>query len=533
MSTTHAAPGATDADTRPSRRGTLLVADRVVTLGHGRYLARALLVRGKRVVWVGDDPDRAPPHAARVDLAGCVVGPAFVDAHAHLTPTGISLTGLDLHGVASGAELLRALRTYAEQHTGRIIWGHGYDSYAFPDELPTPRELSLAAVGRAVYLSRVDGHSSLVDEQTLSMAPLARATGVDRDASGNPTGVLRREANHIVRRWSVGAMSAEELAAARRAAAAQAAKLGIASVHEMGGPDIMGADDFDAWHQGSWPIEVVPYWGAPDLGFVAQRDLRQVGGDLFLDGSLGSHSAALARPYSDRPEVTGGLEYDDATVTDLFREATHAGVQVGVHAIGDAAVGQAVRCWRAVADGLPDHAADAIRRLHHRLEHAELLPPGVLGTIAELGLVISAQPAFERTWGGPHGMYAARLGTERASRTNPYRALADHGIGLAFGSDANVTPLDPWGGVHAAEHRDPPDHAITRLEAVSASTLGGRYAARQERYVGVVRAGMRADLAVWQGNPFRDPDPRGTSCVLTLRRGRVIHGDAPLPGWDD
>jgi hypothetical protein len=130
-------------------------------------------------------------------------------------------------------------------------------------------------------------------------------------------------------------------------------------------------------------------------------------------------------------------------------------------------------------------------------------------------------------------MYEQRLGVERASQTNPFRALADRGVGLAFGSDSNVTPMDPWAGIHAAEQRHHPEHAMTRLECVSASTLGGRYAARQDRFVGPVRAGMRADLSAWEGDPFAADDPRGAKCVLTLLRGRRTYGSVPLPHWDE
>lgn len=516
------------------KRGVLVVADRVVTLGHGRYKARALIIRGKRVVWVGDDPSQAPPHSARMDLAGTTIGPAFVDAHVHLTNTGIGLTGLDLSTVRSRAEMLRAVRTYAQQHTGRVIWGHGWDSWTFEDPtLPTPDELSEASGGLAVYLSRIDAHSCLVDRSTLAAAPLARANGIEKDNDGVPTGVLRREANHIVRRWSVGAMTPDELREARDAVTRHASSLGIASVHEMGSPDIMGVNDFDAWRFGTWPVEVVPYWGAPDLSFAIERDLKQLGGDLLLDGSLGSHTAALSQPYADAPQKSGHLEFDDDTLIDLFLEATHAGIQVGVHAIGDDAIRQAVRCWRAVDERVPDYLDGAVRRLHHRIEHAEVLTPDLVDAIAELGLMVSAQPAFEAAWGAEDGMYAARLGPERAAWTNPYRALADHGVALAFGSDSNVTPLDPWGGVYAAQHRTHDEHSITRLEAVSAMSLGGRLAARQDRYVGVVRAGMRADLAAWEGDPFRADDPRDSRCALTVLRGKVTYGEGLLPSWDE
>ncbi len=504
-----------------SARGALLVADRVVTLGHGRHGARALLVRGKRVVWVGDDPEQAPPHAVRIVLDGCTIGPGFVDSHVHLTATGLTLSGIDLRHTQRVDELLRLVRTTAQATPGRVVWGHGWD--ADLDRLPTPDELSDAADGRTVVLSRIDGHSAVVDRRTLQSAPLARAPGLDRDSDGEPTGLLRLEANKIARRWAVGALSEQELALARRRVARHAAAMGVVSVHEMNGPDLFGAADLDAWREGTWPIEVIPYWSGMDLSFVLERGLSQIGGDLYLDGSLGAHTAALCQPYADR-QHTGHLELDDATLTDLLEEATHHKLQVAVHAIGDAALEQVVRCWQAVDDRLPDHLEGAIRRLHHRVEHAEVLPPDLLDEVAALGLVLSVQPAFETMWGGEGGLYDRRLGPERAAWTNPFRSLADRGINLSFGSDTNVTPIDPWGAVWAAQHRRRHEHAVTRLEAVSAHTLGGRTAARQERTVGPLRAGMRADLTVWEGDPYRADDPRGARCALTVLRGRVTHG---------
>lgn len=517
----------------PDARGSLLVADRVVTLGHGRYRARCLLMRGSRVTWVGDDPDSAPPHQRRIDLSGCTIGPSFVDSHVHMTSVGIVLTGLDLSKVATGRELLAAVASYAEQHTGRVIYGHGYDPHDFPDPLPTPDELSAAGAGRPVYLSRSDGHSAIVDRLTLSAAPLARSGGIEREADGTATGVLRREANQIIRRWSIGAMTDLELHDARSAAAAFAAHQGIGGVHEMGGQDLMGVDDFDAWALGEWPVEVTGYWGGFDLGFAVERDLRQIGGGIYLDGSIASHTAALDEPYADS-HLTGELEYDDDTLTELFLEATNAGLQVAVHAVGDAAVRQAVRCWRETERRLPDYLGGAIPRLHHRLEYAAVLPPDLIDDIADLGLLICAVPSNEARWGQPGGMYERRLGTRRAAWTSPLRELADRGVNLAFGSSSNTEPMDPWAAVLAAEARSQDRHGITRLEAISTHTLGGRLAARQERHVGVLRAGMRADFAVWEGNPYSAADPRGHRCVLTVVKGRRTHGRInELPSWDE
>ncbi|MDX1511308.1 MAG: amidohydrolase family protein [Nitriliruptorales bacterium] len=533
--TERATAPADNAAGEPTPRGTLLTADRIVTLGHGRYRARALVIRGKRVVWVGDDPAQAPPHAGRIDLDGCVVGPAFVDSHAHLTSFGIGLTGLDLSEARSGDDVLHAVRSYAGQHPGRVVMGQQYDPNRFDGALPSPDELSEAAGGRAVYLSRVDGHEGLVDRRTLSMAPLARASGLERDGAGEPTGVVHREANLLVRRWSVGAMSETELQAARVAAARTAASRGYTGVHEMGGPDRLGREDFDAWLHGEWPVDIVGYWGAMEPHFAVDRDLRQIGGDIILDGSLDVRTAALVGGYTDQEGERGRLEYDDATLTAFFQEATRAELQVAVHCVGDEAILQAVRCWRAVEASLADYERGSVHRLRHRLEHATVMPPEILPEIATLGLIVSGQPTFESSWGNEGGVYEHRLGPERAEWTSPFRSMANHGIALAFGSGSSSRPLEPWATVHAAQHRREERHALNRLEAYSASTLGGRHAARQERYVGVVRAGMWADLAAWEGDPFSTNDPRDTTCVLTVRRGRRTHGAtefSALEAWE-
>lgn len=510
-------------------RGTLFVADRVVTMGHARTTAVALLVRGSRVVWVGDDADASPPHHERVDLTGCVVGPAFVDAHAHLTTFGLARGGLDVTGACRASELLQAVAAYSAGHQGRVIWAHGLDAHRFVDEFPTPDELASVAHGSAVFMAFADGHASLVDSRTLAAAPMARADGIERDMRGDPTGMLRREAHQIARRWSMGALSSAELQIARERAVADAAAVGIGSVHEMGGPDMMGLADFDAWIEGRWPIEVIGYWGAAEVEVALSRELRQVGGDLCLDGSIGAHTAALGAPYTDAPLHAGQLELDDDTLATWLLEATLAGLQTSLHAVGDEALRQVVRCWRTVEGRLEIHGSQSmIRRGRHRVEHAELLPPDLLDDLAELGIVVSTQPAVLARWAGSDGLYVERLGAQRATDLHPYRSITDHGIGLAFGTASNGGSVDPWAWIHSAERHPIVQQRVSRLEAVSMSTLGGRHAARQERYVGVVRAGMRADLAVFEGDPYTAEDPRGAQCVLTLVQGKVAHGTAPL-----
>jgi predicted amidohydrolase YtcJ len=500
----------------------LLVADRVRTLAPGRPEARAVLVRGERVVWVGDRAEDAPAKGARrVELAGALVQPAFVDSHAHLTAIGLALGGVDLTVCESAADCLNAVSAIADITPGRVIWGSGWDDLAYPEgRPPTGEELTKAAGGRPVLLTRADGHSAVVDQLTLETAPLERTEGVDRDASGHPTGLLRKEAVHIARRWFCAELPDAQLAEARHAAARQAVSVGIASVHEMNGPDQMGARDFDAWLEGDWPIEVIGYWGAADLDFAAARRLRQIGGSFLLDGTLGSHTAALEEDYADAPH-SGQLYEPDTDLAAFLTEATRRRFQVGLHCIGDRAVRQAVEVLEDIARNL---GVRAVRAARHRLEHCSLVPPPLIPRLARLGVVASVQPTFDAMWGRRGGLYQRRLGRPRAERMNPLGPLADAGVTLAFGSDVATPFLDPWATVTAAVAHHRPAFRLGVLAALQAATIGGRKAARQHR-VGPIAPGQRADLAAFA----LDAD-RPEQCVLTMARGRIVHGPSELLG---
>jgi predicted amidohydrolase YtcJ len=496
----------------------LIVADEVRTLDPARQRARVVLCVDGRIAWVGEDPDDAPAPdgrtVRRVDLDGALLQPAFVDAHLHLTATGLGLGGLDLTDCRDLDDCLAAVRAVTEILPGRVVWGSGWDDHHWPEQRPPAAdELTRAADGRPVLLLRADGHSAVVDRVALESAPFARADGVERDPGGRPTGLIRREAIFLARRWFFAELGEEQLADARDLVTRHAASLGIASVHEMGGPDLLGSEDFDRWIEGDWPIEVVPYWGDADLDFVAARGLRQVGGSLLLDGTLGSRTAALDEPYADALG-SGHLYRNTDDLVEFSAEAVLRRIQPGYHCIGDRAVRQAVEVLRRVADAV---GVDALRATRPRLDLCELVPAELIPEIADLGCVAVVGPSFDRTWGGPGGLYAARLGTERAAEMNPLRPLDEAGVTVAFGSDAAACPMEPWEGIDAATSHRRPGFALSRDRALHASIAGGRAAARQDD-AGRVAVGQRADLAAFT------PDLR---CVLTLRGGRAIHGDAP------
>lgn len=225
------------------------------------------------------------------------------------------------------------------------------------------------------------------------------------------------------------------------------------------------------------------------------RELGAVGaaGDLFVDGSLGSHTACLHEPYADAP-VPGTAHLDAAQIAAHVAACTEAGLQAGFHAIGDAALSAVVDGIRAAAEKV---GLGRVRAARHRVEHAEMLTPETVAAFAELGLTASVQPAFDAAWGGEEGMYARRLGAGRARTLNPYAALLRAGVPLAFGSDSPVTPLDPWGTVRAAAFHRTPEHRISVRAGFTAHTRGGWRAVGRDD-AGTLVPGAPADYAVWR-----------------------------------
>jgi predicted amidohydrolase YtcJ len=481
--------------------------------------ADALVVEDSRIAWIGRSP-AAPAVTRRIDVDGWIT-PAFVDAHVHATATGLAADGLDLAGATSLAEVLDRLRAHVHASVQDPVLGTRWDESAWPEQRPpTAQELRDAAPGRTVLLERVDSHSLVVDATTLARLDLDRCPEGDvvRDRTGAATGWLKEAAAAGARRQVHARLDRERLTAARSATCRRALSLGITSIHEMAHPGLSSLEDAKAWATGEWPVDVQVWWAELDADAAPRHGLR-LGGDLFLDGSIGSRTAAVVTPYRDAGG-TGQLFHDDAGVTAFFDAATRRGEGAGVHAIGDRAIEQALTALERVAQV---HGRPAVRHCRHRFEHVELPAPGHADRMAALGIVASIQPAFDAEWGGSDRLYAQRFGAQAALRTNPVAELVAAGVPLAFGSDSTVTPMDPWAGVVAAErHRG--GLGTDRRTAWRASTLGGRFVAGQDD-VGPVVVGARADLAVWDADPLAVDDPRHLGCLSTIREGRQVYGE--------
>ncbi|MFL6240470.1 MAG: amidohydrolase [Actinomycetes bacterium] len=490
--------------------------------GHvtGTAGATAMLTEGSLVAWVGQD-DSAPPAAEVVDLEGAVVAPAFVDAHVHATHTGLALDGLDLTGAMSLPDALDRLSTYARAHAGSVVIGTGWDDTRWPERRPpTSGELDRAAGGRPVYLSRVDVHSAVASSALLSAAPQAAA-----EIGFGSNGFVALAAHHVIRKAAYDSVDPAMRASAQRSTRRRAVELGIGAFHEMGGPDIAGEADFVSVLRiaGDEPgPDVFGYWG--ELGAIDRaRELGAVGagGDLFVDGSVGSHTCWLSQPYADA-DTRGHCWITAAQIGEHVVACARSRMQTGFHAIGDAALHAVLVGFQTATDVVGSYA---IGKGRHRIEHAELVDDPA--SFARHGLIASVQPAFDARWGGAAGMYVDRLGPDRAKRMNPLSGFAAAGVPLVFGSDAPVTPLDPWGTLRAAVRHRTPGFGVTYRQAFEAHTVHGWRAVHVD-HAGMLLPGQPASYAVWQataldadtGLPDLDaPDP---VCLRTVIRGETV-----------
>lgn len=500
------------------------------------------------VVWLGaEQPGRAlHPDAEIIDLAGAFVAPAFVDPHVHVTALGLKLTGLDLSAARSLEHCLELLHAFAVAHPDGAILGDGWDETGWPEgRPPTVEEIDAAVLpGRQVYLSRVDAHSAVVSSALLNAA----VTAVDGFTRGEP---LRAAAHHLVRGEVLAGLDRVQRDRARKAALDAAAARGVVAVHECGGPEIAGRTDIRELLEFEHGVEVRAYWGEAvrtadeARALVAELGVHALGGDLFVDGSIGSRSARLRAPYADHAGT--GLGYLDAdTIAAHVRACTEAGIQAGFHVIGDAAMDQVIAGFGQVVDAL---GGPGVAARGHRVEHAEMIDADQIAQLGAWGVIASVQPGFDASWGGPDGMYATRLGSERAAALNPFAAMAAAGIALAIGSDAPVTALDPWSAIRAAVNHRTPGHGLSPRAAFAAATRGAwRAGGIRDGLAGTLVPGAPACYAIWDagdlvvaaaadtvqrwstdprsrvpGLPSLDPEAKLPTCLRTVHRGVTIH----------
>jgi predicted amidohydrolase YtcJ len=489
-------------------------------------LVRALAIAGDRIGGGVDvrEGDASQVSNERVDLGGRCAVPGFTDAHVHFLEWSLSLGRLDLSHTRSHAEVLAAA---AEARGDGWLLGAGWRSARWPDGDPEPHREALDAVcgDRPVLLWAHDHHTAWLSSAALSRLPVGSAPVVERDAAGQPTGVLRETAA-----WNAAAAipppSESRLDEAVMRGQAMAHARGVTGIH-----DFQREHGLAAWQRlhadRRLSLRVWASLPAERIDEVIDLGLRSGFGDdwlrigpvkAFADGTLGSRTASMLEPFADGSLGEALLSAEE--LRDLAERSADAGLELAVHAIGDAAN-------RAVLDAL-EAARErwAPRRLRPRIEHAQLLHPDDVGRFAALGVTASMQPSHapsdrpvaEAVWGARcAGAYA--LGS-----------LAAGGAALCFGSDAPIEPLDPLAGVQAAATRDWPSSEALPVELALEGFWGGAAQARQaERRLGRLLPGYAADLVVLERDPVTIPPDEIASIgvVATMVGGRWVHGRPP------
>ncbi len=497
----------------------------VITMDPSLPRAEALSVHDGRITAIGAWEDVAPlaQGLPTLDLKGGTVIPGMIDTHAHFLWTALSLGALDV-SEARDHDTLGAIvsQAAAQAEPGQLIFGTGFTEYTLGTALSRPiiDVLDEAAPENPVFLIGVTGHASALNSSALEALALPpEIAGVMRSADGKPRGMLADEANNKAGAYFSHVFGADAKAAERIDAAVDTAhSVGITTLHALEGGltggDASVAQFFDTIPE--LPLRILLYYQTMDVQKVLEMGLPRIGGCILLDGDVGPRTAALSEPYIDDPDCCGTLYHTQEEI-DAFVLASHeAGLQVALHAVGDAAVQQALNAYEAALTAAPrdDH--------RHRIEHCEVMREDQVRRAQRLGVALGIQPPFNHFWA--HTTYYASLGQQRAWRADPVRTLVRPDLLVAGGSDSTVTPLNPLLGVHAAVNHSNPAQRITVHEAFTLYTLDAARIGFTESDTGSLEVGKFGDLVVLGDDPF-DIDPRRIKDIpvlMTILGGQVV-----------
>ena len=527
----------------PAPVGELAIVNaRVWTGDPRRPWADAVLVQGDRIEAVGASAairKRVTPATRVVDAHGMMVTPGFIDSHVHFFDGGFALSSVKLRDAKTKAEFIGRIRDYAATlPPGAWILNGDWDHTNWGGDLPERSWIDSVTPNNPVWINRLDGHMNLANTLALRAAHVTRDTkDVDggtivRDANGEPTGVLKDNAMGLM--TAVPDPSVEMSLRALDSAMTYVAERGVTSVDHMGGWGDLAI--FERAHSlGALRTRIAA--AVPLATWARLRDtvaarghgdawLRIGGLKGFVDGSLGSHTAAMLEPFTDAPNDRGLFVNTPEDLYAWTSGADKAGLQVMVHAIGDSAIRTQLNIYQRV------EREDGPRDRRFRIEHAQHIAPSDIPRFAQLHVIASMQPYHAID----DGRWADRIiGPERAKGTYAFRSLLDAGATLAFGSDWFVAPATPLEGIYAAvtrrtlddKHPDGwvPEQKITVEQALRAYTLGGAYAAFREKELGALMPGMLADLVLIDRDltRVRPETIRDARVMLTMVGGRVVY----------
>ena len=514
--------------------------------------AEAIAIVGDRILAVGarDEVMKTKgPETKIIDLGGHFVMPGFNDAHLHLASGGFEKMNVDLTGVKTLDEFRERIRARVEKAApGEWILGGGWDETVWPVKvLPTRWDLDEVSSGHPVFVDRVDGHIGVANTRALQLASITVASRdpeggkIDRDEAGTPTGVLRETARDAVRA-AIPKPTHEQRRRAIETALADLASHGITSAQ-----DNSSWEDFQVYEElereGKLTARITE-WLPFDDSLEELKDKRSAHpasdnmlhtGMLkgFVDGSLGSKTAALQEPYSDDPKNSGLPQYEPTRLNAMTKERVLAGHQIGFHAIGDKGVQMALDAFAeaektAREGGVKAANGGADYRL--RIEHAQVTTPQQIQRFKELKVIASMQPNHlltDMNWA------VARLGAKRAEHSYAWADFLKRGVVLAFGTDYPVEPVTPFRGLYAALTRESengkkdyyPEQKISMEQAIAAYTTGSAFAEFAEKQKGKLAPGMLADFVVLDRDltAMLPAKILGTQVLRTVVGGRTVY----------
>jgi predicted amidohydrolase YtcJ len=530
---------------RPDREPvTLAIVNGLVWTGNpAQPWAEAIALTGDRIAAVGaTTPIRgALTGTTRViDARGGMVVPGFIDTHIHFLAGGLNLASVQLRDAKTPAEFIGRIKAFAATiPPGVWITGGDWDHQNWGGELPNRSWIDSVTPNNPVWINRLDGHMSLANTAALRAAKVPMSGGdvaggtIMRDAAGAPAGVFKDNALDLVER-AVPDPTPAMLDRALTAAMRYVAERGVTSVHHMGSWSDLTAFERArrAGTLGTRIYAAVPLSTWPRLrDTVAARGrgdnwLRLGALKGFVDGSLGSHTAAMMDPFTDAPADSGLLVNTPEDLYSWTSGADKAGLHVLVHAIGDRAIKLQLDIFERVA------RENGPRDRRFRIEHAQHIAPSDIPRFGTLSVIPSMQPYHAID----DGRWAEKfIGAERAKTTYAFRSLRDTGARLAFGSDWFVAPPTPLEGIYAAvtrrtlDDRNPggwvPEQKISVEDALRAYTTGGAFASFEEREKGSLEVGKLADVVVIDRDLTRiAPETiRDARVMYTIVGGRVVY----------
>ena len=534
------------------------VVDAASSFGAGKR-SEAMAVIGERILAVGTRDEIMKlkgPETKIVDLESHFVMPGFNDAHMHLASAGLEKMNVNLVGVKTLDEFRERIRAQVERAApGEWIVGGGWDETLWPVKvLPTRWDLDEVSQSHPVFLLRVDEHMAVANTRALQLASVTVASRdpergkIDRDDAGTPNGILREKAQLLVQ-----AVIPKPTHEKRR----QAIELALADLASHG---ITSAQDYSPWenfqiyeeleHDGKLTARISEWLDFDDsIADLNNKRSSHPASDTmlhtgmlkaFLDGSLGSKTAALLEPYSDDPKSpnSGLPQYEAAKLNAMTKERVLAGYQIGFHAIGDKAVQLALDAFAEAEKAAKEakvKAADGNASGNNtdyrlRIEHAQVTTPQQILRFKDLKVIASMQPSHlltDMNWAESY------LGPKRAEHSYAWADFLRHGVVLAFGADYPVEPVTPFRGLYAALTRMSEDgkksyypaEKLNIEQAIAAYTTGAAFAEFAEKQKGKLEPGMLADFVALDRDITAVPPPRilETKVLRTVVGGKTVY----------